>query len=185
MTYNNIYFKEDFIKNKLKPQLPEDYINFWEIDFNTKVGGIRVDDKKIKTIYLFAPLKDYEDGVLRFDKVNSKSWFNPTSIWVFHSLYSNYDFTNKYIYSEYRYNIKNELLSTYDFLGEKDKEYPFHQYVDDKLTKKYKFETAVAPPIELQIAIDEGILTEFDINTVKMDKCSIKDNPNQNYYYVR
>jgi hypothetical protein len=177
MTYNNIYFRWDFIENKLKPLLPLEYINFWEIDFNTKEGGIRIDKNKIKTIYLFTPIKNYPGGVLRFDKYALN--------WEFHSLYTNYDFTNQNKYSEYRYNLKNKLLSTYQFLGEKDKEYPFHQYVDDKLTKKYKFETAITPPIELQTAIDEGILTEFDINTIKMDKCSIKDNPNQNYYYVR
>tara|TARA_R110000772_G_scaffold267965_1_gene393502 strand:+ start:620 stop:1153 length:534 start_codon:yes stop_codon:yes gene_type:complete len=177
MTHNNIYFRESFIKNKLKPIIPIDYVNFWGVDFNTKVGIIRIDRKEINTIYLFTPLRNYKEGVVRFDKNNL--------IWGFHSLYTDYDFTFKNKYSEYRYNLEMELLSTYKFLGTKDKKYPFHQYQNDKLTKKYKFEEAINPPIELEIAIDEGILSKFNVKSIKMDKLSIKGNPNSNYYYIR
>ena len=178
LTFNGLSFKDKFVEEVLIPTIPESFAKFWEIDFSPRVGCIRVDENEVKTIYLFTPIKGYETGVLRFVRTDLG--------WDFHSIYTNFDFEDINEYSEYRYDLEFNLLSTYKFIElHGDNEYQSHQYKNGKLTKKYKFEVGAKPADELEIAIREGILNEFNVKNIKIDKDSIKDNPNQNYYYIR
>jgi hypothetical protein len=55
--YNGIEFTDEIINNILIPQLPSSYVDFWDIKYNSKNGGIRFSYNIIDYIYLFASIK--------------------------------------------------------------------------------------------------------------------------------
>jgi hypothetical protein len=179
LNFNGINFTSEFIIEVLIPQLPDDFSNFWDIKYLGKTGIIRCKDGVIESIYLFVYAKGKEESVLKFIKPPHIDYFE------FDSLYVRYDINGENKYDEYRYNLDNEIIATYDFFPNNGKGHFCNQYKNGKLEKKYIFSFEAFPPYDLQKLIDDNIITHFDIDDTNIDGFYPEGDESTIYYYIR
>jgi hypothetical protein len=180
LTYNGINFTDDFITEILMPQLPDDYVKFWEIDNFTKTGGVRFKDGIIESVYLFVSAKGQDEAILKFIKPIHIDYY------YFDSLYVRYDINEVNEYDEYRYNLENEIVATYNFFPIDEGDGHFcNQYKNGELDKKYIFSHETFPSYYLQRLIDDNIVTNFDTDNTNVDGFYPESDKNTIYYYIR
>jgi hypothetical protein len=179
LTNNGIKFTSEFITEVLIPQLPEDYIKFWDIKFTTQIGGIRFCKGEVEAIYLFISAKGKDEAILKYLKSPHIDHYD------FESLYVRYDIEGKNEFDEYRYDLQNKVVATYNF-EPKENGHFCNQYKNGELDKQYVFSIdEVYHPQELQQMIDENIITDFDINNTDVDGMYVINFPDIIYYYIR
>lgn len=177
--YNGIEFTDEIINDILIPQLPSSYVDFWDIKYNSKNGGIRCSYNTIDSIYLFASIKGKDENILKFNKLPHSDYFE------FDSLYVGYDIKGKDIYDDYRYNLDNKLIATYNFIPNEDGGHFCNQFKDDVLLKQYVTNSKLSNPYPLQQMIDKNVITNFDINTTQVDGFHVLGDVNTVYYFIR
>ena len=192
LTYNGIEFTSEFITEVLMDQLPEDYINFWNINFNSKTGGIRFCKDKVesinifliktlyqKSIYLFVSIRGIDESILKFTKLPHIDYVE------FDSLYVGLNINGEKEYDDYRYNLNNEVIATYNFILNEDGGHFCNQFKNGVLLKQYITNNESFRPYALQQMIDRGVITNFDVNTTKVDGFHVSDDINTVYYFIR
>ena len=175
---NGIKFTKEFIIEVLMNQLPEDYITFWDIKFTTQIGGIRFCNGEVESIYLFISAKGKNEAILKYLKLPHINHYD------FDSLYVRYDIEGKNEFDEYRYDLENKVVATYNFSPSGNGHF-CNQYKNGKLDKEYVFSNEVYHPQELQQMIDENIITNFDINNTDVDGMYVINHPDIIYYSIR
>jgi hypothetical protein len=179
LIYNGIEFTSEFIIEVLIPQLPDNYVNFWDIKYNSKTGGIRFCKDKVESIYLFVSIKGIDESILKFVKSPHINHFE------FDSLYVGFNINGEKEYDDYRYNINNEVIATYNFLLNENGGHFCNQFKDGVLLKKYITNNESFHPYVLQQMIDEGVITDFDVNTTTVDGFHVSDDIDTVYYFIR
>lgn len=178
LNFNGINFTNEFIIEVLIPQLPDDFSNFWDIKYLKKTGGVRFKEGVLESIYLFVYAKGKEESILKFIKSPHIDSFE------FDSLYVRHDIKGINKYDEYRYNLDNEVIATYNFFPNEDGHF-CNQYKNGELDKKYVFSLEAFHPYELQKLIDSNIITDFDIENTNVDGFYPENDKNTIYYYIR
>jgi hypothetical protein len=179
LKYNGIEFTNDFITDVLMDQLPEDYINFWDINFNSKTGGIRCYKDKVESIYLFVSIRGIDESILKFTKLPHIDYVE------FDSLYVGLNINGEKEYDDYRYNLNNEVIATYNFILNEDGGHFCNQFKDGILLKQYITNNESFRPYALQQMIDRNVITNFDVNTTKVDGFHVSDDIDTVYYFIR
>jgi hypothetical protein len=178
LNFNGINFTDDFIIDVLIPQLPDDFVKFWDINYNTKTGGVRFKDGIVESIYLFVSAKGKEESILKYIKPLHIDYY------YFDSLYVRHDVAGDNEYDEYRYNLDNEIIATYNFFPSDDGHF-CNQFKNGELDKKYIFSYETLDPYHMQRLIDDGIITNFDVTNTRVDGFYPHNDESTIYYYIR